>query len=140
MKAKDVPQEDSILEGHRRACYALDDTGHYTVVASKGWEVEKIVNGVANADLREQLEQVRRRVVAGTASPLEYHMQRCQMTPPMLAANTGQSGIWGNWRVRRHLKPDVFATLSAVLLTRYAEALRLTVDELRRVPDAPEPK
>jgi hypothetical protein len=134
MKARDVPQEDSILEGHRRACYALDDSGHYTVVASRGWEVEKIVNGVANADLREELEQVRRRVVAGRASPLEYHMQRCQMTPALLAANTGQSGIWGGWRVRRHLRPGVFAKLDDALLARYAVALRVTVEELKRVP------
>lgn len=136
MKAKDVPQEDSILEGHRRACYAVDDSGHYTVVASKGWEVEKIVNGVAVADLRDELEQVRQRVLAGNTSSLEYHMQRCQMTPAMLAANTG---IW-TWRVRRHLKPAVFVTLKPELLARYAEALRLAVDQLTRVPTEPEPR
>lgn len=136
MKVGDVPQEDSILEGHRRACYAVDDSGSYTVVASRGWEVEKIVNGVAVADLREELEQVRLRVVAGTASPLEYHMQRCQMTPAMLAANTH---LWG-WRVRRHLKPDVFTTLKPELLARYAEALRLTVEQLKQVPTDPERK
>lgn len=130
MKAGDVPQEDSFYEGHRRACYAVDDSGHYTVVASKGWEAEKIVNGVAIADLREQLEQARQRVLAGAASPLEYHMQRCQMTPAMLAANTG---IW-TWRVRRHLKSAVFVTLKPELLARYAEALRVTADELTRVP------
>ena len=134
MKIGDVPQEDSILAGHRRACYAVDDSGRYTVVASRGWEVEKIVNGVAVGDLREELERMRQRVVAGAASPLEYHMQRCQMTPAMLAANTG---IWF-WRVRRHLKPEIFTKLSPALLARYAEALRLTVDELKRVPTEPE--
>ena len=130
MKAKDVPQEDSILEGHRRACYAIDDAGRYTVVASRGWEVEKVVNAVAVGDLRDELEQVRQRVVAGLASPLEYHMHRCQMTPGMLAANTG---AW-TWRVRRHLQPKIFATLSPQLLARYAEALRVTVTELQNVP------
>lgn len=134
MKARDVPQEDSILEGHRRACYAIDEGGRYTVVASKGWEVEKIVNGVAVADLREQLEYVRQRALAGHASPLEYHMQRRQMTPAMLAANTG---LW-TWRVRRHLRVDVFSTLKSSLLARYAEALRVDVDELTQVPAGPE--
>jgi len=135
MKAKDVPQDDSILEGHRRACYALDDSGHYTVVPSRGWEVEKVVNGVAVADLREELELVRQRALAGLTSPLEYHMQRCQMTPALLAANTG---IW-SWRVRRHLRPNIFPTLKPALLARYAAALRLTVDELKRVPSQPQP-
>jgi hypothetical protein len=130
MKAKDVPQQDSILEGHRRACYAVDDSGRYGVVASKGWEVESIVNGVANADLRELLEAVRQRVLAGAASPLEYHMQRCQMTPAMLAA---EMGMWG-WRVRRHLRPEHFSTLGSALLARYADALRISVEELQRVP------
>jgi len=134
MKAKDVPQEDSILEGHRRACYALDDSGHYTVVPSRGWEVEKIVNGIANADLREELEQVRQRALAGQASPLEYHMQRRQMTPALLAANTG---IW-SWRVRRHLRPSIFPALKPAVLARYAAALRVTVEELTRVPTQPE--
>lgn len=133
MRAKDVPQDPSILEGHRRACYAVDENGHYAVVASKGWEVEKIVNGQAVTDLRDELEQTRQRVLAGSASALEYHMQRCQMTPPMLAANIG---MW-TWRVRRHLKPEIFSALNAELLARYADILRITVDELKRVPREP---
>ena len=130
MKAKDVPQEDSILEGHKRACYALDEDGRYRVVASRGWEVEKIVNQLAVGDLRQALEATRRRVVAGEASALEYHMQERQMTAAMLAANTG---LW-RWRVKHHLRANVFPRLSDELLQRYADALRLSVDELRRVP------
>jgi hypothetical protein len=130
MRAKDVPQDESILEGHQRACYAVDADGRYTVVASKGWEVEKIVNQQAVAELRAQLEQTRQRVLQGAASALEYHMQRCQMTPSMLAANVG---LWA-WRVRRHLKPKVFAKLDAALLARYADALRVGVNDLRQVP------
>jgi hypothetical protein len=133
MRIKDVPQDESILEGHQRACYAIDDNGRYKVVPSKGWEVETIVNGQAVTALREELEDTRRRVLAGLASPLEYHMQRCQMTPAMLAAN---AGLWA-WRVRRHLKPAVFATLNQKLLARYADTLRMTVDDLKRVPIEP---
>lgn len=133
MKAKDVPQDDSILEHHRRACYALDDHGRYRVVPSRGWEVEKIVNQLAVGELRRALEQTRRRVLAGAASALEYHMQRCQMDVAMLAANVG---LW-RWRVRRHLKPDVFAGLSSELLQRYASTLRVGVEELNRVPTSP---
>jgi hypothetical protein len=133
MRIKDVPQDDSILEGHKRACYAVDDSGRYIVVPSKGWEVEKVVNSQAVGDLREQLEQTRLRVLAGQASPLEYHMRRCQMDAAMLAANTG---IW-TWRVRRHLRPITFATLPLSLLTRYADALRMSVDDLKRIPTEP---
>lgn len=133
MRDKDVPQDDSILEGHRRACYAIDSNGRYTIVPSKGWEVEKIVNGQAVTDLREHLEKTRQRVLQGLASALEFHMERCQMTPSLLAANTG---LW-RWRVKRHLKPATFATLSPALLKCYADALRVDVDELKRVPTQP---
>lgn len=134
MKAKDVPQDDSILEGHRRACYAVDDVGRYRVVPSRGWEVEKIVNQLAVGDIQRALEQTRQRALVGTASALEYHMQRCQMDVGMLAANTG---LW-RWRVRRHLRPDVFPHLNTDLLQRYANVLRLDADALKRVPTKPD--
>lgn len=131
MKAKDVPQEDSILAGHQRACYAVDEHGRYTLVPSRGWEVEKIVNAVARADIAAAIAEARERARRGEASPLLYHMRRRQMTVALLAANTGFTRL----RVRWHLRPAAFARLSAETLTRYAEALRLSVDELRRLPD-----
>ena len=130
MKAKEVPQEISMLDGHQRACYALGEDGRYTVVPSTGWEVEKIVNAVAVDEIRATIESARQRVLRGEASALEFHMLRCHMTPAMLAAN---AGIW-KWRVRRHLRPDVFAGLRAAILARYADALRMTPEELKQVP------
>ncbi len=132
MKADEVPQDDSVLEGRLRACYALDAQGHYVVVASRGWEVERIVNEHARDALREGLEAVRLRVVAGKASALAYHMTARQMDCRLLAANTGLS----RFRVRRHLRPGVFARLSQAMLERYAHALGLSVAELRRLPGA----
>jgi len=130
MKAKDVPQEISMLEGHQRACYALDEDGRYTVVPSTGWEVEKIVNAVAVDEIRASIEAARQRALRGESSALEYHMLRCHMTPAMLAAN---AGIW-KWRVRRHLRPEIFARLGSSLLSRYADALRMSPGELQQVP------
>jgi hypothetical protein len=48
----------------------------------------------------------------------------------LLAQSTG---IW-RWRIRRHLRPDIFARLSPDLLTRYAEALGLTIQQLQHLP------
>ncbi len=130
MKATEVPQEESMLEGNRRACYAQDERGRYIVVPSRGWEVEKIVNAQAVDQVRRIVENARDRALSGVASPLEYHMARCQMTVALLAANTG---IW-RMRVRRHLKPAVFVRLKTELLGRYADALGIDVETLRRVP------
>jgi hypothetical protein len=131
MKDKDVPQDPSILEGHQRACYAVNDLGRYVVVPSSGWSVEKVVNAQAVDEIRAQVEAARQRVQQGLSSPLEYHMARRQMTPGMLAAETG---LW-RLRVRRHLKPESFAKLSPDLRLRYATALGMSTDELQCVPD-----
>jgi hypothetical protein len=131
MKIDEVPQEESMLEGHQRACYAVDAAGRYVVVGSIGWEVEKVVNSQAVDEVRRVIDAARDRVLRGEASVLAYHMARCQMTIGLLAANTG---IW-SLRVRRHLKPAVFAGLDPSLLARYADALGITVAELQRMPD-----
>ena len=54
MKTTDVPQEQekTILAGYQRACYAVDEQGRYVVVGSVGWEVEQVVNGQANDEVR----------------------------------------------------------------------------------------
>jgi hypothetical protein len=63
-------------------------------------------------------------------SPLGYHMARRQMDVAMLSAYSGISRL----RIRWHLRPGPFARLSETLLCRYAEALHLSADALRSVP------
>jgi len=130
VKINEVPQDESILEGLRRACYAQDDRGEYKVVASRGWEVERIVNTQATSALARALKEVLKEVRAGRLSPLAYHMASRQMDVPLLAANAKLC----RWRVRRHLKPAVFARLSDALKARYAHALALSVADLSRTP------
>lgn len=131
MKKKDVPQEHDMYGDHLRACYAQNEKGDYEVVTSAGWDVESVVNTQANNELRHDAEQTRQNVIAGKASSLEFHMKLRQMTPAMLAIN---AGIW-KWRVKRHLKPAGFNGLSDEILARYAEALAMTIEDLRSVPD-----
>lgn len=132
MKIGEVPQqaEGSVLGGQRRACYAQDEHGRYVVVPSQGWEVEAAVNRVAHEELRAQLAAVRARVEAGQVSVLAYHMVTRQMNAGLLAA---YAGVW-SWRVRWHLRPAVFARLSSDMLARYARALKMSSEELRRLP------
>jgi len=135
MKAKEVPQElSSMAEGNRRACYAEDEHGKYVVVQSKGWSVEDIVNAQANAEIDRVVEEARVEAFEGKASPLKYHMLRCQMTPGLLAST---AGFW-RFQVKRHFASKVFAALSPAILERYANALNITVAELTSVPAAPQ--
>lgn len=130
MLDSEVPQEgNSTLDGHRKAVYARGADGKLHLVQSAGWEVEEIVTRQAVDDLRRLAEDARRRVIAGQTSPLEFHMHRVRMDVPLLAQ---ASGIW-QWRIRRHFRPDVFAHLSPAVLGRYAEAMGLSVEQLKTV-------
>ena len=126
-----VPQEgNATLGGHRKAVYARDANGHMVIAASRGWEVEEIVTSHAVDTLHAQAEAARERVKAGLASPLEFWMYERRMDLPLLSQT---SGFW-QWRVKRHLRPDGFARLSASQLERYAQALGLPAAVIQQLP------
>jgi len=130
MRERDVPQEgNAVLEGHRKAVYAVGDDGKLRIVASRGWEVEETVTRQAVEHLERCAQEARRRVLAGQSSPLEYHMYRARMDVALLAQ---AAGLW-RWRVRRHFRPEVFARLPQHLRQRYAAALGLEAVALDQV-------
>jgi hypothetical protein len=129
MLESEVPQEgNTTLGGHRKALYARGADGKLQIVQSAGWEVEEIVTRQAVEDLNRLAEDSRQRVAAGQTSPLEYHMHKARMDLPLLAQTTG---LW-QWRIRRHFRPAIFARLSPALLQRYAEAMGLSLDQLKK--------
>jgi hypothetical protein len=93
--------------------------------------VEKEATEQALLALEAQVECMRQDVLKGRRSTLAYHMGARQMTPGLLAAHVGIA----TWRVKRHLKPQVFAKLDEGLLQRYCECLDLTPEQLNQVPD-----
>ena len=130
MRERDVPQEgNAVLEGHRKAVYAVGEDGKLRIVASRGWEVEETVTRQAVEELERLAEEAKRRALAGSTSPLEYHMYRARMDVALLAQAVG---MW-RWRVRRHCRPAVFARLSPDLRRRYADALGIDAAALQRV-------
>jgi hypothetical protein len=131
MRIDQVPQDGRPeYGGERRALYAVDDGGHYTTVPSAGWRADEIVNQQAVEEYARLAAEALQRARAGLSSPLEFHMYDRRMEVPSLAQATG---LW-QWRVRRHLRPAVFAKLSEALRLRYAEALGVAPDALRRLP------
>lgn len=135
MRTKDVPQDPSFYRDAVRACYAVDESGRYVVAVSRGFEAETVATSVAVEAHERRREATRRLVLAGKASPLAWHMESRMMDAVLLARETG---IW-RWRVRRHLRPEVFARLSDAVLRRYADALDVDLAALRRVPADGEP-
>ncbi|MCM5679171.1 hypothetical protein M8A51_06460 [Schlegelella sp. S2-27] len=126
-----VPQDGNVtLGGHRKAVYARDARGRMVITTSRGWEAEEIVTSHAVEVMKQQAHAALERARAGAASPLEYWMYARRMDVALLAQTTG---FW-QWRVRRHMRPDRFAQLHEKHLQRYAQALGLSVQDLRSVP------
>lgn len=137
MREDEVPQDNSAtLGGFRKALYARGADGRIHTVASTGWEAEETATLQAVEESDRQIAQAHADVLAGRTSPLHYHMLRARMDETLLAQTSGL-GLFGRWRVRRHLRPDVFAKLTPRLLARYAEALGLTMEQLQQVKREP---
>jgi hypothetical protein len=132
MKVNEVPQDDVpyFTEGIKKGNYALDDEGKYVMVPSKGWVVDEMINRMAYDEYKVKVEETRKAVLAGQKSPLAYYMELRQMTPEILGKTAGIA----TFRVKRHLRPEIFAKLKEPVLDSYAKALSITREELKTVP------
>lgn len=132
MDIKNVPQDHiSTYAENKKAIYATDENGQYTLVTSSGWDVEEEVTKQALIELQLQAEQAYKAVESGSKSPLYYHMYAQRMDLTVLAQSVGMF----QWRVKRHLKPNVFKSLSLAILARYSDALGVSVDNLKILPE-----
>jgi len=130
MKKEDVPQDVSALgKITKEVCYATDSNGKYTTELSKGWDVKITALDKAWEDIDVGIENARKKVLNGEASPLLFFMEKGIMDLSLLADYTG---FW-QWQIKRHLKPQVFNNLSDKKLERYAEVFNVSVDDLKNM-------
>ncbi len=130
MQLNEVPQDGLNYRERdklRKLMYAVDKDGHYTGVASVGWEAENAATKGAWDEMEEVLRETEEAVLGGKLSPIAYFMQKSLMDVALLASYAGK---W-QWTVRRHMKPKVFAGLSESTLSKYAEIFNITVSELK---------
>ena len=131
MKSVKVPQQEiSTYAGNKKAMYATNDNGEYTVVASSGWSVEETVTRQALQELERLAKTALEAVRKGHRSPLYFHMYDRRMDLPTLAQSAGIC----KWRVKHHFKPEIFKKLSAKILGRYCDALGIHTDTLCSIP------
>ena len=128
MKKEDVPQDLSSLgKITKEVCYATDSSGKYITEQSKGWDVKIKALDVAWEDIQKRIEAAKEQVLKNNASPVLFFMEYRLMDISILAAYTG---FW-KWQIKRHLRPDVFNTLSEKKLQRYAMAFNSTIEDLK---------
>lgn len=133
MRKEDVPQDDAnMLEGKFKVVkYAVNENGEYVKVPSVGWEPENVALEQAWDVVHENVADARKKVVAGESSTLAYHMEVNMMDAALLAQHMGLHARV----VKKHLVPAEFAALDNALLQRYADALMITVEELKQLPE-----
>lgn len=133
MKIHDVPQDRGMISDERREiCYAVDEDGRYVLAQSAGWEVKNIANDQAWDIIRKQVADTLEKIEAGKLSPLAFHMVKNQMNIGLLAKYVRIN----RWRVKRHLKPEVFKRLKPSVLKKYAEVFDIGVEQLSEIPKA----
>lgn len=128
MKKDEVPQDLSSLgKITKEVCYATDAEGKYTTTLSSGWDVKITALNTTWDDIAKRIAEAKQQVLDGKASPVLFFMEYRLMDVGILA---GYTGFW-QWQVKRHLKPEVFKTLSDQKLQKYAEAFNIKVEHLK---------
>jgi hypothetical protein len=128
MKQDQVPQDkENLNEGKlAKLYYATDEAGHYVKVNSIGWEPETVAMQQAWEEVNHDVEDARRKVIEGKASPIFYYLKKDIMNVPMVASYVGTF----SWVVRLHMRPYFFKRLSRKTLEKYAFTFRISVDQL----------
>lgn len=131
MKVEEVPDDLKYFQNTviRDVMYAVDEDGNYKQVISGGWEVKDDALETAWEEINEECEKVRAQVLKGLLSPLAYHMEKNIMKVSLLATYSGISKS----TIKKHLKPKHFKDIDFDTLKKYADALRITVEELQKV-------
>jgi hypothetical protein len=128
MKKEQVPQDQENLNEGKLAklYYATDENGQYVKVNSIGWEPETVAMQQAWDVVNDEVENARKKVVDGKASPLLYWIKKNIMTYSMVASYASTFGFM----VRLHCTPFFFNKLSRKKLEKYAYTFRISVEEL----------
>jgi hypothetical protein len=131
MKTSEVPQDNLYLESTtmRDLYYAIDENGNYTQVSSVGWQPKNDALTLTWDSILEEADNIRNQVLAGTKSPLAYHMEKNLMTIPLLASYSGIP----KKTIKAHMKPEEFAKATRETLNLYAKTLNISTEELLKV-------
>lgn len=129
MEKDNVPQDKSNLTKNnvKELLYATDENGNYTTTLSTGWEPKTIALSNSIDEINERIADAKQQVLDGEVSPIVYFMEVNKMDLTILSSYVG---FW-KWRVKRHFKPSVFATLSDKILQKYADTFEVSIEELK---------
>jgi hypothetical protein len=130
MLESEVPQEkNKIFEGGRKAMYAVGGGGDYKIVPSDGWSAEEIATTSAVDEFNMLKNEALGRFKDKIASPIEFLMYKNRMDLPTLSSIVKMF----EWRIKRHFRPVIFDELDDKMLSKYADAFDISLDELKNL-------
>ena len=119
--------EELMYQNNRELFYSFDkEKNCYTHKVAYQCETNQVIIKQGWDALKERINSIKERVIAGELSPLAYYMETNQMEVSMLAQYAGIR----KWRVKKHLRPKGFNRLSLNDLEKYSSALDISMDEL----------
>ena len=113
----------------RELLYTYDKEGQYHRNVGFHGEPDRVILQQAWDHFGERIEDARKRVIDGKASPIVFYMEKILADPLNLSMMAGIS----IWRVKWHLRPGVFKRLNEKTLKKYADAFNISVDQLKKV-------
>lgn len=127
MKKEEAPQDNiAMYEGGRKALYTVVDEGKFEITQSSGWSVEEMATLQAVDEFVRLEHEAYEGFIEGKLSPLGVWMYRRRMSIATLSQCTG---FW-QWSIKRHLKFNIFKTLSPKKIALYCDVFDITLEEL----------
>lgn len=123
----EVPQEENkTLDGIKKVMYAKDNEGEFQKV-NYGSSVEEFATQTAVEEYEVLKQESLANIKKEISSPIEYYMYENRMDLPTLASVVGMF----QFRVKRHLRMDIFKKMNDKLLLKYAEAFNIKLEDLK---------
>ena len=128
MKKEELPQDKSHLKNFtREVCYVKNSEGKYVTDLSTGWEVKSAALNNQWDEIERRIKKAKEKIINGKASPILYFFELKLMDLTVLSGYTGFS----KWRIKRHMRPNVFKNLNDKTLQVYAEIFEISLNDLK---------
>lgn len=127
MKKIEVPQENnSTLNGQRKVMYGTNENGEFQRI-NYASSVEEFATITAVQEYKELEKECLEDIKNNIASPIKYFMYKNRMDLPTLSSVVDMF----SFRVKRHLRMEIFRKLNDKILEKYAKAFGIRIEELK---------
>ncbi|PLY09936.1 MAG: hypothetical protein C0626_07685 [Arcobacter sp.] len=127
MKKIEIPQENnSTLNGQKKVMYGTDEHGDFQRI-NYASSVEEFATITAVEEYKELEKECLEDINNNIASPIKYFMYKNRMDLPTLASAVGMF----SFRVKRHLRMEIFKKLNNKTIQKYADAFSIEIEELK---------